>query len=105
MKTILITSLLGAAATLAACSTAASARSTSGAQIVSITPEVRAEIVRQGHDPDEEVCRREAPTGSTIPKNTCATRAAWAAKAQASKEGTADMQRNGLRTRDPNAGS
>ncbi|MEQ9314595.1 MAG: hypothetical protein RLN72_02020 [Henriciella sp.] len=80
------------------------ARSSAAGTMVTITPEIKAEIRRQGLDPDEEVCKREEPMGSTIPKNICATRAAWAAKAQASKDGTRDMQNNGLRTRDPNAG-
>ena len=94
---------LGAAAT--ACNTANTGQSSlQGGQIVQITPEIRAEIIRQGHDPDEKICKREEQMGSTIPRNICATRAAWAAKTQASQAGTAEMQRNGLRTRDPNAG-
>lgn len=107
MKLILSVAGLAAVGVLAgACaSNGYSAQSNSAAgQMVTITPEIKAEIRRQGLDPDEEVCKREEPMGSTIPKNICATRAAWAAQAQASRDGTRDMQNNGLRTRDPNAG-
>lgn len=67
-------------------------------QVVKITPSVRAEIERQGHDPDEEVCKRMTDTGSTIPSRVCATRGAWEAKRQASREGLEDGQRRGLQT-------
>jgi hypothetical protein len=73
-------------------------------EIVSITPEIRAEIERQGENPDEEICKREEQMGSTIPKRICATRAAWEAKRQASKNATEEYQRNGLKSRDPGAG-
>ncbi len=83
---------------------AASGGSAASMQTVAITPEIKAEIRRQGLDPDEEVCKREEQMGSTIPRNVCATRAAWAAKTKASQDGTRDIQNNALRTRDPNAG-
>jgi hypothetical protein len=73
-------------------------------QVVKITPAIRAEIERQGFNPDEEICKREAQMGSTIPKRTCATRGAWEAKRQASREGLDDGQRRGLQAADPNAG-
>ncbi|GGB64146.1 hypothetical protein [Henriciella pelagia] len=94
--------LLATACTSGA-TTQTAARAPAGT-VVAITPEVRAEIIRQGHDPDEEICKREEQMGSTIPKRVCATRAAWAAKTQASQEGTAEIQRNALRTRAPGAG-
>lgn len=78
--------------------------SAQGGQVVKITPAIRAEIERQGHNPDEEVCRREAQMGSTIPKRTCATRGAWEAQRQAARDGLDDGQRRGLQSRDPNAG-
>ena len=108
MKLSLITAglVLGAMAATACTSSQSvnASRASGGTQTVSITPEIRAEIRRQGQDPDEEVCKREEQMGSTIPRNVCATRAAWAAKSQASKDGTRDIQNNALRTRDPNAG-
>lgn len=73
-------------------------------QVVKITPEVRAEIERQGHNPDEEVCKRVTDTGSTIPSKVCATRGAWEAQRQAAREGLDDGQRRGLQSGDPNAG-
>ena len=92
---------------MAACTSTSDGQSSvasRGTQTVSITPELRAEIRRQGHDPDEEICKREEQMGSTIPKKICATRAAWEAKTRASQEGTRDIQNNALRTRDPRAG-
>ncbi|RIJ30981.1 hypothetical protein D1222_01550 [Henriciella algicola] len=90
----------------AACTAGAAGTSSasSGSQMVSVTPAIKAEIRRQGHDPDEEICKREEQMGSTIPRRICATRAEWAAKTQASKDGTRDIQNNALRTPDPNAG-
>lgn len=97
--------LLAMAIVPAACTTgAAGSSASSGSQMVSVTPAIKAEIRRQGHDPDEEICKREEQMGSTIPRRICATRAQWAAKTQASKDGTRDIQNNALRTPDPNAG-
>lgn len=81
-----------------------SATLSNGAQIVQVTPAVRADLVQQGLDPDEEVCKREDQIGSVIPKRTCATRAMWAARTTSGQDYTADIQRDALRTRDPNAG-
>ncbi|MEQ8559041.1 MAG: hypothetical protein RIB03_12055 [Henriciella sp.] len=75
-----------------------------GTQMVQVTPEVRAEIRRQGHDPDEEICKREEQMGSTIPRKICATRAEWAARTRSSQDGVRDAQNNALRTRAPGAG-
>lgn len=95
--------LLGGA--LAACTQAGTSNSTaSSSNVVSITPEIRAEIERRGEDPDEEVCKRMEDTGSTIPRNVCATRAAWAAQEWAARQGVEDMQNNALRTRAPGSG-
>lgn len=106
--TAMMAGLAGIGLLASACTTdvdrGAAGRSNAAGTVVAITPAIRAEIRRQGHDPDEEVCKREETMGSTIPRNVCATRAAWAAKTQASQDGTRDMQNNGLRTRDPNAG-
>ena len=97
--------LLAMAIVPAACTTgAAGSSATGGSQMVSVTPAIKAEIRRQGHDPDEEVCKREEQMGSTIPRRICATSAEWAAKTQASKDGTRAIQNNALRTPDPNAG-
>lgn len=106
LRTTILFSALSAPILLAGCTATGSATSASASkgQIVSISPEVRAELERKGLNPDEEVCRREAQMGSTIPKRTCATRAAWEAKRQASRQGLEDGQRNSLQTRDPNAG-
>lgn len=107
MKTFAIAAgLLSLAIIPAACTATGSgtSRSAAAGQTVAITPEIRAEIRRQGKDPDEKVCKREEQLGSTIPRNVCATRAAWAAKTRASQDGTRDMQNNALRTPDPNAG-
>ncbi|WP_018146590.1 hypothetical protein [Henriciella marina] len=108
MKTFaMFAGLLTLAAIPAACTTAANsdyAGSAASGQTVAITPAIKAEIRRQGHDPDEEICRREEQMGSTIPKNVCATRAAWAAKTQASQDGARSIQQRGLQTRDPLAG-
>jgi hypothetical protein len=75
-----------------------------GGLVIPISQEIKAEIRRQGHDPDEKVCVRQTPSGSTIPVQTCASRAAWEAKRQASRQSVEDAQRNSLRTRDPGAG-
>ena len=72
-----------------------------GAQMFAVTESVRSELRQQGLDPDEEVCKTEDQIGSVIPKRTCATRAMWAAKAEASQNYAADVQRDALRTRDP----
>ncbi|WP_084395714.1 hypothetical protein [Henriciella aquimarina] len=72
-----------------------------GAQVVQVTPQIRADLKAQGLDPDEEVCRREDQIGSTIPKRVCATRAMWAARTSASQGYTSDIQRDALRTRAP----
>jgi|GEM_PF-1722010 len=82
----------------------ASKASAQGGQVVKITPEIRAKIQSQGKNPDEKVCKRSTPSGSTIPVNTCATRAAWEAQRLAAREGLEDGQRRGLQTADPNAG-
>ncbi len=74
------------------------------AQTITITEDMRAEIRRQGHDPDEEVCKRMEPTGSTIPQNVCASRVAWYAQTKAAREGTEEIQRDALKTGDPRAG-
>ncbi|WP_084395713.1 hypothetical protein [Henriciella aquimarina] len=89
------------------CTNGASQRASlsNGAQIVHVTPEIRADLKQQGLDPDEEVCKREDQIGSTIPKRICATRAMWAARTSASQGYTSDIQRDALRTRDPNAGT
>lgn len=111
MKNLLLTAGVAVLATLmTACTSGAGSAggqtslASGGTQTVSITPELRAEIRRQGHDPDEEICKREEQMGSTIPRKICATRAAWAAKTRASQDGTRDIQNNALRTRDPRAG-
>lgn len=75
-----------------------------GGLVIPISQEVKAEIRRQGHDPEEKVCKTQTPSGSTIPVKTCASRAAWEAKRQASRDGLEDGQRRGLQTADPNAG-
>ncbi len=72
--------------------------------VVQITPEIRADIIQQGHDPDEEVCRREDRIGSVRPREICATRAAWAAQTKSSQGYTSDIQRDALQTRAPGAG-
>lgn len=108
MKTFAVSAGLLALAFIPAACTSSDAvnasRAAGTSQSVAITPEIKAEIRRQGHDPDEKICKREEQMGSTIPRNVCATRAAWAAKTQASQDGTRDIQNNALRTRDPNAG-
>lgn len=108
MKTFaMFAGLLTLAAIPAGCTAGANggyAGSAASGQTVAITPAVRAEIRRQGHDPDEEICQRVEEMGSIRPKEVCATRAAWAAKTMASQEGTRSIQQNGLRTRDPGAG-
>lgn len=75
-----------------------------GGLVIPISQEVKAEIRRQGHDPEEKVCKTETPSGSTIPVKTCATRAAWEAKRQASRDGLEDGQRKGLMTTAPGSG-
>lgn len=82
-----------------------SATLSNGAQLVQVTPDIKADLRAQGLDPDEEVCRREDQIGSVIPKRICATRAMWAAKKQASQDYAADVQRDALRTRAPGDGS
>lgn len=72
-----------------------------GAQIIQVTPAIKADLRAQGLDPDEEICKREDQIGSVIPKRTCATRAMWAARTQASQGYAADVQRDALRTRAP----
>lgn len=76
-----------------------------GAQVVQVTPAIKADLRAQGLDPDEEVCKREDQIGSVIPKRTCATRAMWAARAEASRNYAADVQRDALRTRAPGDGT
>lgn len=78
--------------------------SANSAQMITITEDMRAEIRRQGHDPDEEVCKRVEPTGSTIPQNICASRVAWYAQTKAAREGTEEIQRDALKVGDPRAG-
>jgi len=73
-------------------------------QVVKITPSIRAEIERQGHNPDEEVCKRVTETGSRIPSRVCATRGAWEAQRQAARDGLDDGQRKGLMTTAPGSG-
>lgn len=81
---------------IAACvQTDGTANRTEG-QMVTITPAMRAEIERQGHDPDEEICKRVEDTGSTIPRKVCATRVAWEAQSQAARQATEETQRRGL---------
>ena len=75
-----------------------------GAQVVQVTPEIRADLRSQGLDPDEEVCKREEQMGSIIPARVCATRAMWAAQSKASQEYAAEIQRDALRTRAPGDG-
>ena len=105
MKTLnLWAGLLGATLLASACTTASSgdtATLSNGAQIVQVTPAVKAELRQQGLDPDEEICKTEDQIGSVIPKRTCATRAMWAARAEASQGYAADVQRDALRTRAP----
>ncbi|WP_300376402.1 hypothetical protein [Henriciella sp.] len=84
--------------------TGSTATLSNGQKVAQIREEVRQDLIQQGLDPDEEVCKRVEQMGSVIPKNTCATRAMWAAKTRASQEGTRDIQNNALRTRDPRAG-
>lgn len=95
--------LLAAAGLLGACaqSGTSTASRSSGGQYVSITPELRAEIERQGLDPDEEICRKVEDTGSTIPRRVCATRVAWEAQSQAARQGTDEAQRAALRAVPP----
>lgn len=105
MKSLLLASVLAVscAAAIGCTSSQAvnSSRAAGATQSVTITPDIKAEIRRQGQDPDEEICKREDQMGSTIPRNVCATRAEWAAKTQASQDGTRDIQNNALRTRAP----
>ncbi len=91
------------AGVVGACTQSGTGASTSS-NVVSITPAIRAEIERRGQDPDEEVCKRVEDTGSTIPRNICASRAAWAAQEWAAREGVDDIQKNSLRTTAPGAG-
>lgn len=72
--------------------------------VVQITPDIRADIIQQGHDPDEEVCKREERMGSNRPREICATRAAWAAQTKAGQDYAAGVQRDALRTSAPGAG-
>lgn len=89
----------------AACShTGADGGSGNADNIITITEDMRAEIRRQGYDPDEEVCKRREPTGSTIPQRICATRVAWYAQTKAAREGTEEIQRDALKTGDPRGG-
>lgn len=97
MSKILFLAPLVALAIVGCTSTGASSeRSAAKGQVVKITPEIRASIKAQGHDPDEEICKKEEQMGSTIPKRICATRAVWAATTQASQDGTAEAQRRAL---------
>ena len=108
MKTFAMFAGLAAMGALAAgCTngqTSQGATLSSGAQVVQVTPAIKADLRAQGLDPDEEVCKREDQIGSVIPKRTCATRAMWAAQTQSSQQYTSDIQRDALRTRDPGAG-
>lgn len=82
-----------------------SARLSNGAEVIQVTPEVKADLRAQGLDPDEEVCKTEEQIGSIIPKRTCATRAMWAAQKRASQRYTSDIQRDALKTSAPGSGS
>ena len=104
-RLFLAAGLCSLALTAAACASGQSTNQTAtlsnGAQVVQVTPAIRADLKQQGLDPDEEVCKREDQIGSVIPKRTCATRAMWAARTTASQAYTADVQREALRTRAP----
>lgn len=91
--------ILAAAGLVGACAQSGTSTASSGAggQFVSITPELRAEIERQGLDPDEEICRIREDTGSTIPRRVCAPRVAWEAQTWAAQQATDESQRTALR--------
>ena len=103
LKTLLPAALL-LAMTGACTHSGAGGGSGNSAQTITITEDMRAEIRRQGHDPDEEVCKRMEPTGSTIPTSVCATRVAWYAQTKAAREATGEIQRDALKVGDPRGG-
>ena len=103
MKTTTIAICLGGALVLGACATKPSRLLDNDPTNDSGTPV--AAVVGKTADPDREVCRREAVTGSRFTKKICHTQAEWDRMRARAQSGTRDIQRLGGTTGTKPAGS
>ena len=102
MKTAIISAAILAAFGVSACATApASAPQAEAAPATTAKTEMPAtdatmtdaKVAETSSDPNREVCRREAVTGSRFKKKICRTAAEWEALREAAKETTGEFQR------------